>query len=100
MKKLGGNLVEKFEQLEFELTKQLGHSTMPKQNCFDNNGNEIKIGDYVIAVRGEAKINCVEGFVEDIVYCNDNGAYITVVSCGGKILERNGNPFFYEVLSH
>ena len=92
--------MEKYEQLEFEITKKLGHSDNLEQRCFDNNGDEIKIGDSVVAVRGEAKLNCVEGIVKNIIHDEGYGMYITVVSYGGKILERNGRPFLYEVVKN
>ena len=74
--------MEKYEQLEFEITKKLGHSDNLEQRCFDNNGDEIKIGDSVVAVRGEAKLNCVEGIVKNIIHYYIGKGLIKRVSRG------------------
>lgn len=87
-----------YEQLEFEETKSLRHFDGSREKCFDKNGNEIKIGDYVVAVCGEAKFKGFEGNVTQI-HMNDGDTFcITVSTYGGKILERYGNPFSYEVI--
>ena len=58
-----------YEQLEFEETRNLGRCDATKESklkCLDNNGNEIKVGDYIVAVSGEAKLNCIEGLLTEI----------------------------------
>lgn len=89
-----------YEQLEFEETKGLKRSSICNQKCFDRNGDEIKIGDYVVAVSGEAKIKGFEGTVTEI-HTNDGDALcITISTYGGKVLEQYGNPALYEKISN
>ena len=90
--------MEKYEQLEFELTKKLGRFKERKPRCLDNNGDEIKVGDYVIAVHGSSRDNYVEGIVSDIEFCEGEGAYLTIVNRFGQVIERDGRPFNFDVL--
>ena len=93
--------MEGYEQLEFEETRNLWNiKTLidEERKCFDSAGNEINIGDYVVAVSGESKIKCNEGIVVNIffdaVVCN-----ITISTYGGKIIERYGNPLMYKKIT-
>lgn len=89
--------MKRYEQLEFDITQDMKRSTVEEMKCFDNNGNEIKVGDYVIGVRGIPLLNGVEGIVKKIYRYNEYGAYIVVTSYGGKVLDNSGRPFWYEV---
>ncbi|MBO5143551.1 MAG: hypothetical protein J6C46_11295 [Clostridia bacterium] len=89
-----------YEQLEFEETRNFGHCETYKESklkCVDNNGNEIKVGDYVVAVSGEAKTNNFEGIVTDI-FSDYERCEIMVSTYGGRILERRANPLYYELV--
>lgn len=90
-----------YEQLEFEETRvSRERNKVQAQNvkCFDSNGNEIRVGNYVVAVSGEAKVKGIEGIVAEIHERDGVMSNITISTYGGKILEQNGNPFFYKVL--
>ena len=90
-----------YEQLEFEETRAARKQNAlneSKIKCLDNVGNEIKIGDYVVAVSGEAKVRDLEGIVIEI-FCDDVSCNIIISTLGGKIVECNGNPSSYEVIT-
>ena len=90
-----------YEQLEFEETRNLGQRdtfTESKQNCYDCNGHEINVGDYVVAVSGEAKAKCIEGVVTEI-FSDFECCEITVSTFGGEVLDERGNSFCYEVVN-
>ena len=89
-----------YEQLEFEETRNLGKQNTSRelvQRCFDNEGNEIKIGDYVVGVSGEPKEKNIEGLVINI-FSDGMICSIMISTYGGNIIERHGNPIFYKLI--
>lgn len=89
-----------YEQLEFEETRNLGRCEATKESklkCLDNNGNEIKVGDYIVAVSGEAKLNCIEGLVTEI-FSDFERCEVMISTYGGKVLESHANPLFFELV--
>lgn len=88
-----------YEQLEFEETRNLARNNAydeTMQKCFDCNGREINIGDYVVAVSGKAKFNCIEGVVTKI-FSDFECSEITVSTYGGEVLDERGDSFCYEI---
>lgn len=88
-----------YEQLEFEETRNLARNNAfdeTMQKCFDCNGREINVGDYVVAVSGRAKFDGIEGFVTEI-FSNFECCEITVSTYGGEVLVERGDSFCYEI---
>ena len=86
-----------YEQIEFEETKKTSNLDNYREKCFDCNGDEIKEGDYVIPIYGEARKNGTEGYVEEIIY-TDYMTCIKIVTSGRTVLETMANPFQYAVV--
>lgn len=89
--------MERYEQLEFDVTKELNCLKESRQQCYDYNRNEIKEGDYVVAKVGKAKQLDKEGLVREIFYADDGRPFIKIVTYGGKTVDAKANPLFYEV---
>ena len=86
-----------YEQIEFEETKKISNLDNYREKCFDCNGNEMKEGDYVIPIYGEARKNGTEGYVEEIIY-TECATYIKIVTSGRNVLDAMANPFQYAVV--
>jgi len=89
--------VKGYEQIEFEETKKISNLDNYREKCFDCNGDEIKEGDYVIPIYGEARKSGIEGYVEEIIYA-ECMTYIKIVTSGRKLLQAMANPFQFAVV--
>lgn len=88
-----------YEQLNFHNKAKREVTNVFPEECHDRNGNVIRVGDYVRAVRGEDYIKNVEGYVEQILPHEEMGSYMVISSTTGRILESHANPLFYEVVN-
>ena len=89
--------MERYEQLVFDITPKLVHKYTSEEICFDNEGHEINVGDYVVAVCGEARKAGIEGFVKEILFYEESGPEIKITTYGGRILKDCEDPRYYVV---
>ena len=98
-KKLEVISVIRYEQLTIDMLLGVKQPNVQKdESCFDSNGNQIKIGDYVTAVSGEARENGIEGIVKEIFFYEESGPKIKISTYCGRILGMYEDPLCYVVI--
>lgn len=87
----------RYEQLTFEVTQKPLHQFAKTDCCFDNEGHEINVGDYVVAAHGDAKQEGIEGIVKEIFFYEDSAPEIKITTYGGRVLKEREDPHYYVV---